>query len=325
VPDGRLVWNGALDLWQWVDPREARAARRDRLSTARARSASVRFRHDEELGCWQWVDALKCRLEPGESNRPVLVELYAKDREAMVGYALKQLLKWNLPSPHHLAEDVVQNTFVTALTWIYRIEQPKAFLYRLIRTNVWHEARRRSLVPVGDASTLERAQYGTDERAETRFMLHDAMRRLPPAPREAVWRACADEDTQAEVATDMGIPIGTVSTHIRRGKRRLAELLPALAMVLFTVGTVASAGFLAFLVVRYLFTGSPDAVGAQPFVVVGVIVSELIARIGRSRGRILIALIRVAGPVLYLMGPLGRAVILRGQSLESEMRVRPPR
>jgi RNA polymerase sigma-70 factor (ECF subfamily) len=57
--------------------------------------------------------------------------------------------------------------------------------------------------------------------------LQAALARLPEAFRQAVWLRDVEEFTYAEIASMLGVPIGTVMSRISRGRRLLYEQLTA--------------------------------------------------------------------------------------------------
>jgi RNA polymerase sigma-70 factor (ECF subfamily) len=143
----------------------------------------------------------------------------------MVRSVLRRLAKGDAA----LADDLAQETFILAWrnlrsfrfdarfsTWLYRI----AF-------NTWlSEARRRRevlLEDVAEAPEAEEPRPGTP--AEDRIDLERAIAALPDGERAAI-AACYYADlTHEEAAAAIGIPLGTVKTHILRAKARLRARL----------------------------------------------------------------------------------------------------
>jgi RNA polymerase sigma-70 factor (ECF subfamily) len=63
------------------------------------------------------------------------------------------------------------------------------------------------------------------EAAERRSEVRAALAQLPPAQREALALAYFGGYTQREVATLVGVPLGTVKTRMAAGMRKLQQAL----------------------------------------------------------------------------------------------------
>lgn len=72
-----------------------------------------------------------------------------------------------------------------------------------------------------DAAHLPQVASGID--------LEQALDALPATQRHAVLLSCVAEMSHAEIASASGWPLGTVKSHVARGKARLRELLEAYA------------------------------------------------------------------------------------------------
>jgi RNA polymerase sigma-70 factor (ECF subfamily) len=130
-----------------------------------------------------------------------------------------------------LADDLAQETFVLAWknlrhfrfearfsTWIYRI----AF-------NAWQtQARKKREVLLGiDDDALPQGSEAFDEMPDvgTRLDLERAMATLSDGERAAI-AACYYADlSHEEAATALGMPLGTVKTHVLRAKAKLKARL----------------------------------------------------------------------------------------------------
>lgn len=141
------------------------------------------------------------------------------------------------------AEDLVQDTVVKALRFSHRFERGtnlKAWLFTILH-NTWRNRRRdaaRDAVDV-DSERVEQAatQPGGPAAADTPEAillrstldadLQAALDELPEAFREAVWMRDVEEFSYAEIASMLGIPIGTVMSRISRGRRLLFDRLSA--------------------------------------------------------------------------------------------------
>ena len=133
------------------------------------------------------------------------------------------------------AEDCVHDALVRV--WrapnVYRPERGdlRAFLVACVRNEAMtmlrsatrrtaREERSHRLQPVADM-TFDVKDHVEIER------LRDAMRRLPEEQRAALELAYYGNRTQAEVASELSVPIGTVKSRISAAMRRLAAELRA--------------------------------------------------------------------------------------------------
>jgi RNA polymerase sigma-70 factor, ECF subfamily len=151
--------------------------------------------------------------------------LYRRYARPVFGLALRRL------GDRMRAEDAVQETF--AALWrsarTYRPERgPGApWLYAVARNAIVDRARNRTDAPAEtpDAASLE---LGPAERAEASFVswrVHRALEGLPQSERDVIELAYWGGLSQSEVATFLGIPLGTVKTRTRSGLGRLATML----------------------------------------------------------------------------------------------------
>jgi RNA polymerase sigma-70 factor (ECF subfamily) len=155
----------------------------------------------------------------------VAFALLVNRHQSMVRSVLRRLAKGD----QGLADDLAQETFLLAWrnlgsfrhdarfsTWLYRI----AF-------NAWlSEARKRRevLLDDPDEARLPDAPEAALPEAE-RLDLARAVANLPDGERAAI-AACYYADlTHEEAAAALGIPLGTVKTHILRAKARLRARL----------------------------------------------------------------------------------------------------
>jgi RNA polymerase sigma-70 factor (ECF subfamily) len=129
-----------------------------------------------------------------------------------------------------LADDLAQETFVQAwrhvgsfrgdasvATWLFRIAY-NAYLA--------HQRRRREEpLPDGD----DRAGEGRDDSAHAmqRLDVERALATLPEAERVALIHCFGLDLSHAEAAAVLGWPLGTLKSHVARGKARLRERLAA--------------------------------------------------------------------------------------------------
>jgi RNA polymerase sigma-70 factor, ECF subfamily len=139
------------------------------------------------------------------------------------------------------AEDVTQEAFVQL--WRHREAYapergaPRAWLMTIARNRALDSLRRRAgrLEPLGNEHELREAAERTEDEALRRdeaATLDAALRRLPEAQRTVVELVYFAELTQAEIAAQLRVPLGTVKSRMRLGLRKLASgLEPSLAAI----------------------------------------------------------------------------------------------
>jgi len=151
--------------------------------------------------------------------------LYRRYARSVFGLALRRL------GDRMRAEDAVQETF--AAIWrsarTYRPERgPGApWLYAVARNAIVDRARHRS-EPPAEVPETPSSELGPEERAESSYVswrVHRALEELSRSERDVLELAYWGGLSQSEVATFLGIPLGTVKTRTRAGLGRLAGLL----------------------------------------------------------------------------------------------------
>ena len=129
------------------------------------------------------------------------------------------------------ADDLAQDAFVRAWgalpgfrggsrfsTWLHRI----AFNLYLSDRNRFASRASRDELPAAEGVDLDEG-----ERAVTRRQLERAMGQLSIPERAAVSLMYGQGATQEEIAELLDCPVGTVKTHLARGKQKLRALLSA--------------------------------------------------------------------------------------------------
>jgi RNA polymerase sigma-70 factor (ECF subfamily) len=170
-------------------------------------------------------------------DRHAFAEL-VKRHQSGVRACLRKLTAGN----HALADDLAQDTFVLAWRNLKSFRQEARFstwLYR-IATNCWlAQARKRREELLGDrdaelgddAEEAPGSAHAADPaRASTmKIDLERAMARLSDAERAAIVQCYHNDLSHEEAAYVLGCPVGTVKTHILRGKQKLKAALAAWA------------------------------------------------------------------------------------------------
>ncbi len=138
------------------------------------------------------------------------------------------------------ADDVTQEAFVRAhralgrfrgdskfSSWLYRIAVNRAL------THLQKKKRRGTSVELDESPYVEAAVAGERVVDPESFVLNEEMRRqvreaveaLPPRYRAVVTLFYLEERSYKEVAEILGIPLGTLKTHLHRSRALLKEIL----------------------------------------------------------------------------------------------------
>jgi RNA polymerase sigma-70 factor (ECF subfamily) len=161
----------------------------------------------------------------GLGDRDAFEELYRRFARPVLGMAIRQL------GDNGRAEDATQETF-TAIWRSARSYKPErgtasAWLYAVARHAIIDRARQR-VEPAAEAPDEPSRDIGPDERAELSWLawrVHSALQRLPERERAVLELAYWSGLSQAEIASYLDVPLGTVKTRTRAGLARLANLL----------------------------------------------------------------------------------------------------
>lgn len=128
-----------------------------------------------------------------------------------------------------LADDLAQETFLRAYQKIDQLHEAgseKAWIYRIghriFLDHIRKEKRRRDLNDE-KMPDMEAQQRGDDVKMD----VEQAMNTLPHPQRAAVMLCLAYGFSHGEAASALDIPLGTVKSHIARGKTVLRGFLAA--------------------------------------------------------------------------------------------------
>lgn len=142
---------------------------------------------------------------------------------------------YRLCGRHELARDVVQEAFVRALTGLDRFDPAYRFstwLFTIARRQCLTMLQKKSPDLAADLSdhrverrTPERLAAEAEQAAELRERLQRALMQLPARQREIIVLFHTHGWTIVTIAGQLGLPEGTVKSHLHRGRARLRELL----------------------------------------------------------------------------------------------------
>lgn len=128
-------------------------------------------------------------------------------------------LAYALTLDHQQAEDLAQEAF-TKLWFRWRKvrdEHPEAYLRRIVTTTFLTGRRRRW---IGERPTAQPPDLATGSgtgRVDDRLALRQAMARLTPRQRAAVYLRFSEDLSEKTVAELMGCSVGSVKSHTSRG------------------------------------------------------------------------------------------------------------
>lgn len=166
---------------------------------------------------------LLARCEAGDDD--AIAQLVRRFRSWAIDFAAA------IMEDETLAEDAVQEAFITALQRLPELREPAAFpawLRQIVRTQAHRITRKRRELPiakVADLSDKEPTPPETLDRQELHRKVREAVELLPPAGRQTVELFYLHERSCAEVADLLHIPQGTVKRRLHDARKRLRGML----------------------------------------------------------------------------------------------------
>jgi RNA polymerase sigma-70 factor (ECF subfamily) len=149
-----------------------------------------------------------------------------KRYQSQLRYSLRQLTGWDAA----LADDLAQETLIRAYRSLHQFRGDAKFFTWLYRI-AYHcfLAHRRSRKPEEPLNEEDAERAGAGGGAGNPADLHRdfarALARFPPEQRMALHLHLQREFTHQEIADLMECPLGTVKSHIQRGREKLQEML----------------------------------------------------------------------------------------------------
>jgi len=123
-----------------------------------------------------------------------------------------------------LADDLAQETFLEAFR---KIAQCRESFFGWLCAIAWSrflmEARKRKTEPLDE--TMAEDAPAAERASQTRLDLEKAFAHLAPAQRAALTLCFAFGFSNEEAAAALDLPLGTLKSHINRGRAKLAALL----------------------------------------------------------------------------------------------------
>lgn len=169
-------------------------------------------------------------LACARGERFALRALYEHEARWLLGVA-KRIVR-----DHERAEDVLQDAFMRvwqhASTFNPELGSARGWIYTIVRHRALKEVRdgsRLHAMDPEDLADLADAQQTPDVEGDLRGLdaesLERCLQRLDEARRACVIHAFVDGFTHEEIARQLGTPLGTVKSWIRRSLASLKECL----------------------------------------------------------------------------------------------------
>jgi len=184
-----------------------------------------------QVPSWDWPPAATgfvCATEPQGQHSPAPIGGLYRQLAPELRAFLLGLLK-----NHDLADEALHTTFTRALEKqdSIRDPNPRSWLFQV----AYHEAmrlRRRQGVErrgLQGLAWLQREIESSPDipliREETARRVRECLNSLPPEQQHVVLRRVEHNQTFAQIATDLGVPLGTVLTRMRLALQKLQKQL----------------------------------------------------------------------------------------------------
>ena len=128
-----------------------------------------------------------------------------------------------------LSDDLAQETFIKAYLNIHNFKALSGFSTWLfsIAYNVFYDNKRTEKCRIPIDTLGEETFFEQNTFSSERFDIFEAVKMLKPEERVAILLFYMEDKTQKEISKITGNPIGTVKTHLLRGKEKLSKFLIA--------------------------------------------------------------------------------------------------
>ena len=123
---------------------------------------------------------------------------------------------------------MAQEAFLSAWQNLGRLKEPSKFrswLYGIAWRKAKTRARSFARTRARDKAWEDSLERSIDSVSETRVALDQALAQLEEDPRICIALNLGAGLSHSEVASTLNMPLGTVKSHITRGRARLNELL----------------------------------------------------------------------------------------------------
>jgi len=142
--------------------------------------------------------------------------------------SVRAFLRRTLGGGFDMADDLAQDVFVAAWSSLARLKDPsgvRSWLFGIAWRRAQDRMRSGLRAQVRDRAWLDDVPTPGGISPEDRMALADAMAALPSDQRACVALCLADGWSHAEASDALGLPLGTVKSHVMRGRARLLAAL----------------------------------------------------------------------------------------------------
>lgn len=163
----------------------------------------------------------------GKAREDAFSELIGQFQQIAHGWA------YNVLGDVHQAQDVVQDSFITAYQKLDQLREPGAFpawLKRIVLTYCHRRTRRRSpyFMPLEDDYAV---QPDIDTERDLREQIDQAVRTLPEHERVVTEMFYITGYSQQEIAEALAVPLTTVKKRLQYAREHLREVMPPMNML----------------------------------------------------------------------------------------------
>jgi RNA polymerase sigma factor (sigma-70 family) len=167
----------------------------------------------------------------------------------MYGYARKRLDEEVIPQSMADPDDIVSTAFIAAWAKEPKPENPRAYMYEVMRNEVKQLVRRRCQSALAAARAIDRWHWDNppalpdfSDLVADRLAVDDAVVELPHQQRAAAVVVDGLDYPRQEAAEMLGVRPGTVAQHVSRARKALRVSLIAMGFVVGWVLLVVLAG-----------------------------------------------------------------------------------
>jgi RNA polymerase sigma-70 factor (ECF subfamily) len=165
-------------------------------------------------------EALVAAAQAGSTD--AFSRLVERHQQALRAFLRRACGDWTL------ADDLAQETFLAAWSSMGRLKagaSVRAWLCGIGYNKHLSAMRSTTRDRVREASYQSERDPVQDAHAADKMALESAMADLPPEQRACVALCLAADFSHTEAAEALGLPLGTVKSHVTRGRSRLLQAL----------------------------------------------------------------------------------------------------